>query len=381
MPPGLDFDDVFWAPVLSGCIPILPEKGAFSFKCPPLPTSWASVSNSPAGADDRGLLRELWYLLDSSNISLRTRWLKTANNLAGALSRIRDPSACQLRPALFRRLDVLWGPQRTPFFLGDGHAAAPLQLALPGPSLEGGRQHAGAVVGRYAQLGPHAAAGPGGSRLFSTLHWRGGHRPGPLVAVRPLVPGPDGPRLRPLAAAAFWLVASRRPPMGVAGRPTVCTAGGLPRSGGPPNTAAASTTVAPPPLLSGGRSGLLSLTASGRPHRLGISSGAADAASAAPSPLVRGALACSPSLSRGALVALGPPWAPDARPSSLTRFIARSLARWSRGSGWCAVCGAPGLGPSLCLTGRHSARSFHALPQAFVDIVLWGELRWLRLVL
>ena len=67
----------------------------------------ASVSKSPALMSE---LRELWYLLDSSNISLDTRWLKSADNLADALSRVRDPSACQLRPALFRRLDALWGP-------------------------------------------------------------------------------------------------------------------------------------------------------------------------------------------------------------------------------------------------------------------------------
>ena len=97
-------------PLLSGYIPILPEKGAFSFKLPRSMETELGVGLHVAGVHVRGLLRVLRDLLDSSNISMGTRWLKTADNLAGALSRIRNPSACQLRLALFLWLDALWAP-------------------------------------------------------------------------------------------------------------------------------------------------------------------------------------------------------------------------------------------------------------------------------
>lgn len=66
------------------------------------------TSRSPALMTE---LRKLWLLLDSNDIHIRTRYIRSAANIwADALSRERDKSDWQLSPRLFAFLNLRWGP-------------------------------------------------------------------------------------------------------------------------------------------------------------------------------------------------------------------------------------------------------------------------------
>lgn len=56
-------------------------------------------------------LRKLWYLLDTNDINIRPRYIRSAANIwADALSRELDTSDWKLNPKLFKYVDKLWGP-------------------------------------------------------------------------------------------------------------------------------------------------------------------------------------------------------------------------------------------------------------------------------
>ena len=54
-------------------------------------------------------LRRLHHLLAAHNVSLRARYIPSADNLADYWSRVRDPSDWQLHPRLFRAAVARWG--------------------------------------------------------------------------------------------------------------------------------------------------------------------------------------------------------------------------------------------------------------------------------
>jgi hypothetical protein len=56
-------------------------------------------------------LRRLWFLLDSNDISIRPRYIRSAANIwADTLSRELDCKDWQLNPRIFAHLQRLWGP-------------------------------------------------------------------------------------------------------------------------------------------------------------------------------------------------------------------------------------------------------------------------------
>jgi hypothetical protein len=56
-------------------------------------------------------LRRLWYLLDSIDIHIRPRYIRSAANIwADTLSRELDTEDWQLNPRLFAHLQDRWGP-------------------------------------------------------------------------------------------------------------------------------------------------------------------------------------------------------------------------------------------------------------------------------
>ncbi|WP_371079275.1 hypothetical protein, partial [Salmonella enterica] len=68
--------------------------------------SW--TTRSP---DMMRILRKLWLLLDSLNITLVARYIRSADNVqADELSRRHDPGDWRLNPDVFLTLDKLWGP-------------------------------------------------------------------------------------------------------------------------------------------------------------------------------------------------------------------------------------------------------------------------------
>jgi hypothetical protein len=81
-----------------------------------------AVSRSPRLMPE---LRELWRTLDENNIYLDTSYVRSADNPADSLSRERDPSACQLRPSIFARLDRQWGPHSIDRFASATDALLP----------------------------------------------------------------------------------------------------------------------------------------------------------------------------------------------------------------------------------------------------------------
>ena len=57
-------------------------------------------------------LRKLWFLLDSEDIRLRSRWISThANIWADRLSRELDTGDWQFNPRIFRHINKMWGGQ------------------------------------------------------------------------------------------------------------------------------------------------------------------------------------------------------------------------------------------------------------------------------
>ena len=66
------------------------------------------TSRSPAMMNE---LRKLWYLLDTNDILLRSKYIRSAANIwADNLSRESDSSDWQLNPRVFTLLDTRWGP-------------------------------------------------------------------------------------------------------------------------------------------------------------------------------------------------------------------------------------------------------------------------------
>ena len=66
------------------------------------------TSRSPAMMNE---LRKLWWLLDTNNITVRARYIRSAANIwADRLSRELDRADWTLNPRVFRYLDRLWGP-------------------------------------------------------------------------------------------------------------------------------------------------------------------------------------------------------------------------------------------------------------------------------
>jgi hypothetical protein len=55
-------------------------------------------------------LRKLWELIDTNNISIHARYIRSAANVwADRLSRETDRDDWQLNPRIFTYLDSLWG--------------------------------------------------------------------------------------------------------------------------------------------------------------------------------------------------------------------------------------------------------------------------------
>jgi hypothetical protein len=66
-------------------------------------TSWTPVMTTE--------LRRLWYLLDTNDIYIRPRYIRSpANVCADTLSRELDTKDCQLNPRLLEHLEARWGP-------------------------------------------------------------------------------------------------------------------------------------------------------------------------------------------------------------------------------------------------------------------------------
>ena len=62
-------------------------------------------------ADMMSELRKLWFLLDTNDIHIRTRYIRSAANIwADHLSRLHDNSDWAVNPKIFRHLDKLYGP-------------------------------------------------------------------------------------------------------------------------------------------------------------------------------------------------------------------------------------------------------------------------------
>ena len=81
------------------------------------------TSRSPAMMAE---LRKLWFILDSHDIHLRPRYIRSAANIwADRLSRERDTSDWSLNPRVFRHLDRLWGPHTVDRFATMENALLP----------------------------------------------------------------------------------------------------------------------------------------------------------------------------------------------------------------------------------------------------------------
>jgi len=84
-------------------------------------TSW--TTKSPEMMKE---LRRLWWLLDTHNITLLPRYIRSeANVWADRLSRAQDSGDWRLNPAEFRRLDRDWGPHTVDRFATANNAQLP----------------------------------------------------------------------------------------------------------------------------------------------------------------------------------------------------------------------------------------------------------------
>ena len=97
-------------------------------------TSW--TTKSPAIMQE---LRRLWWLLDTHNITLLPRYIRTADNVwADRLSRALDSGDWRLNPAEFRRLDRDWGPHTVDRFATANNSQLPrYNSAWADPGSEG----------------------------------------------------------------------------------------------------------------------------------------------------------------------------------------------------------------------------------------------------
>ena len=81
------------------------------------------TSRSPAMMAE---LRKLWFLLDTNNIHLRPRYIRSAANIwADRLSRERDTSDWSLNPKVFGHINRLWGPHTVDRFASMENALLP----------------------------------------------------------------------------------------------------------------------------------------------------------------------------------------------------------------------------------------------------------------
>ncbi len=71
-------------------------------------------------------LRKLFLLIDTYNIKIRTKYIRSAANVwADNLSRVADNSDWQLAPRKFRHLDKLWGPHTVDRFASNANKQLP----------------------------------------------------------------------------------------------------------------------------------------------------------------------------------------------------------------------------------------------------------------
>jgi hypothetical protein len=71
-------------------------------------------------------LRKLWELIDTDNISIRARYIRTAANVrADKCSHETDRDDWQLNPRIFSYLDSLWGPHSIGTFATQGNTQLP----------------------------------------------------------------------------------------------------------------------------------------------------------------------------------------------------------------------------------------------------------------
>jgi hypothetical protein len=71
-------------------------------------------------------LRKLWELIDTNNINIRARYIRSAASvLANRLSRETDRDDWQLNPRIFTYLDSLWGPHSIDKFATQGNSQLP----------------------------------------------------------------------------------------------------------------------------------------------------------------------------------------------------------------------------------------------------------------
>ena len=95
--------------------------------------SWTTKS-----PDMMRVLRKLWLLLDSLNITLVTRYIRSADNVqADELSRRHDPGDWRLNLDVFHTLDTLWGPHSVDRFATANNTHLPrFNSALADPQAE-----------------------------------------------------------------------------------------------------------------------------------------------------------------------------------------------------------------------------------------------------
>jgi hypothetical protein len=81
------------------------------------------TSRSPAMMDE---LRKLWQLIDTNNINVRARYIRSAANVcADRLSRETDKDDWQLNLRIFTYLDSLWGPHSIDRYATQGNSQLP----------------------------------------------------------------------------------------------------------------------------------------------------------------------------------------------------------------------------------------------------------------
>ena len=81
------------------------------------------TSRSPAMMEE---LRRLWYLLDTNDIHIRARYIRSAANVwADTLSRELDTEDWQLNPQIFEHLQRRWGPHTVDRFASMLNAQLP----------------------------------------------------------------------------------------------------------------------------------------------------------------------------------------------------------------------------------------------------------------
>jgi hypothetical protein len=116
------------------------------------------ANHTVARYDDRAAPARLWYLLDTNDIHIRPRYIRSAANIrADTLSREQDTEEWQLNPRLFAHLEAMC-PVTHSHRLYAQHAAPTLHRKMARPSLPTPPRHGVAV--RKQLLHPHWTALP-----------------------------------------------------------------------------------------------------------------------------------------------------------------------------------------------------------------------------